>query len=38
LVPSKRSFKKEHRNIHPSQYGNIGAVSTPEYVDVGLTK
>lgn len=36
-VPSKRSFKKEHRNIHPSQYGNIGAVSTPEYADVGLT-
>lgn len=36
-VPSKRSFKKEHRNLHKSQYGNIGAVSTPEYVDVGLT-
>jgi len=25
------------RNIHKSQYGNFGAVSTPEYVDVGLT-
>jgi len=25
------------RNIHKSQYGIIGAVSTPEYVDVGLT-
>mgnify|MGYP001766673688 CR=1 FL=1 len=25
------------RNIHPSQYGMMGAVSTPEYVDVGLT-
>ena len=37
-VPSRRSFKKEHRNIHPSQYGIMGAVSTPEYVDVGLTK
>jgi DNA-directed RNA polymerase beta subunit len=36
-VPSKRSFKKEHRNLHKSQYGNIGAVSTPEYVDVGIT-
>ena len=36
-VPSKRSFRKEHRNIHPSQYGIMGAVSTPEYVDVGLT-
>ncbi len=37
-VPSKRSFRKEHRNIHPSQYGIMGAVSTPEYVDVGLIK
>lgn len=36
-VPSKRSFKKEHRNINPSQYGIMGACSTPEYVDVGLT-
>jgi len=36
-VPSKRSFKKEHRNIHPSHYGIMGAVSTPEYADVGLT-
>lgn len=36
-VPSRKSFKKEHRNIHKSQYGNMGAVSTPEYVDVGLT-
>jgi len=36
-IPNKRSFKKEHRNIHPSQYGIMGAVSTPEYVDVGLT-
>ncbi len=35
-VPSRRSFKKEHRNIHPSQYGIMGANSTPEYVDVGL--
>jgi len=35
-VPSKRSFKKEHRNVHPSQYGIISACSTPEYVDVGL--
>jgi DNA-directed RNA polymerase beta subunit len=36
-IPSKRSVKKEHRNIHPSQYGIMGAVSTPEYVDVGVT-
>jgi DNA-directed RNA polymerase beta subunit len=36
-VPSKRSFKREHRNIHPSQYGNISANSTTEYADVGLT-
>ena len=35
-VPGKRSFKKEQRNIHESQYGNMGAVSTPEYVDVGV--
>ena len=36
-IPSRRSSKKEHRNIHPSQYGIIGACSTPEYIDVGLT-
>ena len=36
-VPSRKSFKKEHRNVHKSQYGIMGAVSTPEYVDVGLT-
>lgn len=36
MVPSKRSYKKEHRNIHISHYGNLGAVSTPEYVDVGI--
>jgi len=23
-IPNIRSFKKEHRNIHPSYYGNIG--------------
>lgn len=37
MVPSKRSFKREHRNIHQSQYGIIAANSTTEYVDVGLT-
>jgi len=36
-IPSRRSSKKEHRNIHPSQYGIISACSTPEYIDVGLT-
>lgn len=36
-VPDRRSFKKEHRNIHPSHYGNIGANATTEYADVGLT-
>jgi len=35
-IPSKLSYKKEHRNIHPSHYGNMGAVSTPEYINVGL--
>lgn len=35
-IPSKRSSKREHRNIHPSQYGTISACSTPEYYDVGL--
>lgn len=35
-VPNKRSFKKEHRNIHPSYYGNIGANATTEYADVGI--
>ena len=35
-IPSRRSSKREHRNIHPSQYGIMGACSTPEYVDVGL--
>jgi hypothetical protein len=34
-VPTKRSFRKEHRNIHKSQYGILGACSTPEYADVG---
>ena len=34
-VPTKRSFKKEHRSIHPSYHGNIGACSTTEYADVG---
>lgn len=36
-IPSRRSSKKEHRNIHSSHHGVLGAVSTPEYVDVGLT-
>ncbi len=36
-IPSRRSSKREHRNVHPSQYGIIGACSTPEYTDVGLT-
>lgn len=35
-LPSKRMFKKEHRNIHPSYYGNIGANATTEYADVGV--
>jgi DNA-directed RNA polymerase beta subunit len=35
-VPSKFSFKTSHRNIHPSNYGNISAASTSESADVGL--
>ncbi len=35
-VPNARSFKKEHRNIHKSYYGNVGANSTSEYGSVGL--
>jgi DNA-directed RNA polymerase subunit beta len=35
-VPSKFSFKTSHRNIHPSNYGNISAASTSESSDVGL--
>lgn len=35
-TPSKRVFKTQHRNIHESQYGNIGAISTPESGNVGL--
>lgn len=35
-IREKRSFKAEHRNIHPSQYGNISANMTPESSTVGL--
>jgi len=35
-IPNSRSFKKEHRNIHPSYYGNIGANATSEYAPVGI--
>jgi len=35
-VPSKFSFKTEHRNLHPSMPGNISAASTSESSDVGL--
>jgi len=36
-VPKKNMFKPEHRNIHPSHYGNMSATTTSEYGDVGLT-
>ena len=36
MVPNKFSFKSEHRSIHPSSYGNLGAASTSESSDVGL--
>lgn len=35
-VPSKRAFKPEHRNIHPSHYGVMSALATPESTTVGL--
>lgn len=35
-IPNMRSFKKEHRNIHPSYYGNIGPTATTEYAQVGI--
>ena len=34
-IPTRRSFKAAHRNLHPSNYGNVGANSTTEYADVG---
>jgi hypothetical protein len=35
-VQNKQLFKAEQRNIHPSQYGNISATSTPEGGNVGI--
>lgn len=35
-VQNKQAFKAEQRNIHPSQYGNISANSTPEGQNVGI--
>jgi len=35
-VPGKNSFKKEHRNIHKSHIGNMGANATSESSNVGL--
>lgn len=35
-VPNEFSFKKEHRNINPSQIGNLAALTTPESKNVGL--
>lgn len=35
-VPEQNQFKIQHRNIHESHYGNVGAVSTPEGTGVGL--
>lgn len=35
-VPSVHAFKTQHRSIHPSSYGNLGAASTSESSDVGL--
>lgn len=35
-VPSSKSFKKEHRNIHKSHIGNLGANATSESSNIGL--
>ena len=35
-IPGIRQFKKEHRNIHESYYGNVGANATTEYAPVGI--
>lgn len=35
-LPNKRMIKLQHRNIHPSYYGNIGANASSEYADVGI--
>jgi len=36
MVPGRHSFKVSHRNIHPSNYGNVSAAATSESSDVGL--
>jgi len=36
-IPSKNSIKKTHRGVDESYYGNIGALATTEYADVGIT-
>lgn len=35
-LQSKDEFTPAHRNIHPSHYGNMSAVSTPESATVGI--
>lgn len=35
-LPNKRMIKLQHRNIHPSYFGNIGANASTEYADVGV--
>lgn len=35
-LQSRDEFTPAHRNIHPSQIGNISAVSTPESANVGI--
>ena len=35
-LPNKRMIKLQHRNIHPSYYGNVSANGTTEYADVGI--
>jgi len=35
-IPGKRSFKKQHRGIHESYYGNIGANATSESNTIGI--
>jgi DNA-directed RNA polymerase beta subunit len=35
-IPGQRSFKKQHRGIHKTYMGNVGACATSEGANVGL--
>ncbi|GIU68979.1 MAG: hypothetical protein KatS3mg002_0215 [Candidatus Woesearchaeota archaeon] len=35
-IPDKRAIQEEARNVHPSYYGNIDPLDTPENANVGI--